>query len=104
MSLSDYSSASFSLGGYATKPSIISLSGQDAPAQQGAVESLRDYFARRSDVSGKDALLFRIDSYLNEGGHRNGVEVVADLTRKQRKAVRLLGFRVGHANGGDLSL
>ncbi len=106
MSLSEYSSASFSLGGYATKPSIISLSKQDSPLQQGAVERLRDYFARRSDVAGKDSLLSKLNSYIEEGANKNnkGVEIVADLTREQRKRARLLGFTVTHAGRSGIAI
>lgn len=104
MSLSEYSSAPFSLGGYATKPSIISLSKQDAPLQQGAVERLRDYFARRSDVAGKDSLLSTLNSYIEERKNNKGVEIVADLTREQRKRARLLGFTVTHAGRSAIAI
>lgn len=94
MSFSEYISASFT--GHARKPSRISLAEAEGPSQQKAILSLREYFAkRRGDLAGREDLLEQIDGITN--GDRKAIQVVGDLTRKQRKDVRLLGFDVNYA-------
>ncbi len=94
MSLSEYSSASFT--GHARKPSRISPAEAEGPSQQDAILSLREYFTkRRGDLIGREDLLAQIDSLGD--GDRKVVQVFGDLTRKQRKDVRLLGFHVNYA-------
>ncbi len=105
MSLSEYSSASFSKTGYARKLVSVRLSdtldGQEPPLKQSAILQLRDTFARRADVTDRDSILSTIERYLGgEGADSAGREIVrAPLTRKHRKIARNLGFEVRYQGG-----
>lgn len=93
MSLSEHISESFA--GYRTKPSKI-IFPQQGGLQAGAIEQLRDNFARRAEISGRDGLLSTLNNHINTGGNPQDA-IVANLTRSERKIARRLGFEVSHA-------